>query len=390
MIHAMAEPFKLLLNADTVATAATHLSRAWADFPATRFKHLAQTGLDELEFKARAQHIRAALEATLPSDFDHAATIIENSLAPVRPVDDESIPKDSAAGLAGWIVWSLGDFVAVRGQHDVERSLQCLHVLTQRFTAEFAIRPFIAAHQATVLKTLERWVSDPSPHVRRLVSEGTRPRLPWGIRLHDLVRDPTPMLPLLRALQDDPSDDVRRSVANHLNDIAKDHPEVLHAWLREHLPKATSASLSPLEATRRATLRHACRGLIKAGDAKVMAAWGVGAPWAGSVALRLSPRRVQLGQVFELRLQLQSTEAKKAQALEIDYVLRSPNATGAWSSKTFKGWRVSVPARGAVELVKRHPMRHVTTRTLRAGRHEVEVRINGTACAQAEFALQMP
>jgi 3-methyladenine DNA glycosylase AlkC len=112
---------------------------------------------------------------------------------------------------------------------DVPRALRCLHALTQRFTAEFAIRPFIVQHPQRTLATLQRWVHDPSAHVRRLVSEGSRPRLPWGLRLQALVRDPSPTLPLLRALQDDPSAYVRRSVANHLNDIAKDHPALVVA-----------------------------------------------------------------------------------------------------------------------------------------------------------------
>ncbi len=117
-----------------------------------------------------------------------------------------------------------------------------LHAITQRFTAEWAIRPFIVAHPALCFATLERWVDDPSVHVRRLVSEGSRPRLPWGLQLKSLIADPTPTLPLLEALQDDASEYVRRSVANHLNDIAKDHPQLIAQWLERHLPGASPAA----------------------------------------------------------------------------------------------------------------------------------------------------
>jgi 3-methyladenine DNA glycosylase AlkC len=114
-------------------------------------------------------------------------------------------PAERESGISGWAVWSLGEFVVRRGMIDVPRALRCLHALTQRFSAEFAIRPFIAQHPQPTLATLTQWVHDPSVHVRRLVSEGSRPRLPWGQRLQLLVRDPTPTLPLLRALQDDPA-----------------------------------------------------------------------------------------------------------------------------------------------------------------------------------------
>ena len=114
-------------------------------------------------------------------------------------------------------------------------ALAALHAITQRFTAEWALRPFVQQHPELTFATLQRWARDDSAHVRRLVSEGTRPRLPWGMQLKSLIADPSPTLPLLRVLQDDASDYVRRSVANHLNDIAKDHPDLVVGWLREHL-----------------------------------------------------------------------------------------------------------------------------------------------------------
>ena len=270
----VAEPFKLLIHAGTVVAMGRHLRRAWPAFDAVRFETLAGAGLDALELKARAMQLADALEATLPADFALAADVIEASLAPPLPLDDRGEPAglaeaDSSAGLSGWALWSLGEVVARRGLNDVPRALRCLHALTQRFTAEFAIRPFIARHPQPTLDTLARWVHDPSAHVRRLVSEGSRPRLPWGLRLQALVQDPTPTLPLLRALQDDPSTYVRRSVANHLNDIAKDHPALVADWLATHLPGAG--------AERTALLRHASRGLVKAGDGVVVLFVQIGA-----------------------------------------------------------------------------------------------------------------
>jgi hypothetical protein len=184
----MAEPFKNLINATLVQTAAAHLSRQGRGFDAVRFSALALPGLDALEMKARAMQICTALEATLPAAFDEAAALIEAALAPAGR--SWAGQPSGADGLAGWILWPVGEYIARHGQATPERALQALHALTQRFTAEFAIRPFIVHHPALVFATLQRWTQDPSDHVRRLVSEGSRPRLPWGLQLKSLVADP--------------------------------------------------------------------------------------------------------------------------------------------------------------------------------------------------------
>ncbi len=375
----MAEPFKNLINATLVQTAAAHLARQGRGFDAARFAALALPGLDALEMKARAMQICTALEATLPAAFDDAADLIEAALAPAgRSWADQ---PSGADGLAGWILWPVGEFVARRGQATPDRALQLLHALTQRFTAEFAIRPFIVQHPALVFATLQRWTQDPSEHVRRLVSEGSRPRLPWGLQLKALVADPSPTLPLLRALQDDPSDYVRRSVANHLNDIAKDHPALVADWLRTHLPDAPPA--------RRTLLRHASRTLIKAGDRPVLAAWGLDKPFKGQATLTLSAQQLRVGETFELQLSLQSGAARP-QKLAVDYAVHHVKADGRLTAKVFKGWTIELPAHGQRNLAKTHSMREITTRRYHPGRHGLDVRINGRVVAEAGFELLPP
>ena len=220
----MTEPFKMLLDPAVVRAIGAHLQRVAPTVDRVRFEQRALDGLDTLELKARAMQIADALEATLPIQFEAGAAILEATLAPVAVEAELGSLRAGPDGLAGWALWPLGEWVARRGLDDPHRALQALHALTQRFTAEWAIRPLLLRHPDTVFATLRRWCDDPSPHVRRLVSEGSRPRLPWGLQLRPLIADPTPTLPLLAALQDDPSPYVRRSVANHLNDIAKDHP----------------------------------------------------------------------------------------------------------------------------------------------------------------------
>ncbi len=376
----MAEAFKNLLNAGLVRDAAVHLARHTPDFDAKAFVKRATTGLDTLELKARTLHICAALEATMPSDFDSAACAFEAAMAAPTAEGDEP-PAGLQAGLRGWFLWPVGEYIARQGQDRPERALAALHALTQRSTAEFAIRPFIVKHPDLSFATLARWVSDESHHVRRLVSEGSRPRLPWGLQLKSLIQDPGPALPLLRALQDDPSDYVRRSVANHLNDIAKDHPALVAQWLHEHLPDA------PKE--RRALLKHASRTLIKAGDAAVLKAWGLGASFKGDARLVVTPKRLALGGQVQLSLQLQSA-SRKPQRLAVDYAVHHVKAHGGTSAKVFKGWQLELPALGEVTLIKRHVLKPITTRRYHAGRHGVAVQINGGVVAEAHFDLTVP
>lgn len=376
---AMAEPFKHLINAALVRECGAHLRRAWPGFDRRAFEAQALAGLDALEMKARAMQIADALEATLPADFDRAAGLLESVLAPA-PTDDALGLRTTDAGLAGWIGWPIGEYIARRGLAMPGRALLALHALTQRFTSEFAVRPFLVHHFDLTLATLTGWTTDPSPHVRRWTSEGTRPRLPWGLRLDALVRDPAPTAPILRALLDDPSGYVRRSVANHLNDIAKDHPGHVADWLDAHLPGAPPA--------RRALLRHASRTLVKQGHARTLAAWGL-AGFRGEATLAVSPRRVAVGGQVVLEAVLRST-ARKAQHLAVDYVVHHVRANGGASPKVFKGWTLDLAPGETRALSKRHPLRPVTTRRLYPGVHRVELQVNGRVLAAASFTLRAP
>lgn len=381
------EPFKNLIGPTTVVNAGHHLQRAWPKFNRKRFEAQAGTGLEQLEFKARAMQLADALEATLPEDFNAACEVIEASLAPPLAIDAQGEPLKLGEardehGIGGWALWAVGEFVARRGVTDdatARRGLACLHAVTQCFTAEFAIRPLIQRHPALSFHILGQWVNDPSAHVRRLVSEGSRPRLPWGLRLQALVVDPAPTLPLLRALQDDASSYVRRSVANHLNDIAKDHPDLVAGWVRDHLIDAPDS--------RSALLRHASRGLIKAGHAPTLAAWGLGSGLQGEATLALTAKRAAVGGEIGLRVQLRSS-ARQPQSLVVDYAVHHVRANGSASPKVFKGWKLTLAPGEARALEKRHSLKPVTTRTLYPGTHLIDLRVNGVALADAAFELK--
>ncbi|MDP3821856.1 MAG: DNA alkylation repair protein [Burkholderiales bacterium] len=374
------EPFKNLINKGTVEAIGMALQKAWPAFDRKRFQKLAQTGLDALEFKARARHVSAALESTLPEDFDQAAALLEATLAPPGAQNDPRWAQVGNGSLAGWAVWPMGEYVSRRGLQSPHRGLATLHALTQRFTAEWPIRAFIEQHPELTFATLALWARDPSEHVRRLVSEGSRPRLPWGLQLKGLIKDPAPTLPLLLALQDDASDYVRRSVANHLNDIAKDHPALVAEWLEEHLTDASPE--------RRALLKHATRTLVKKGDPRVLKAWGLGKPLRGSATLAITPKRVSVGDSLELSMTLASSAAR-AQKLVIDYAVHHVKANGSTSDKVFKGWVLELAANEERTLRKSHSMRLITTRVYHAGHHAVDLRINGQVVASAGFDLRV-
>jgi 3-methyladenine DNA glycosylase AlkC len=375
------EPFKNLIGPALVEAMGHHLARASRRFDRKAFEQRALAGLESLELKARAHQVCDALEAALPARFDEATEVLVHALGPAGVGDDLSSLKTTEDGLAGWAVWPMSEYVARHGHDDVPLALQTLHAMTQRFSAEWAIRPFILRHPETTFATLQRWTRDPSAHVRRLASEGSRPRLPWGMVLKPLIEDPSPTLPLLRALQDDESEYVRRSVANHLNDIAKDHPQLVVRWLAEHLPDA------PPE--RQALLRHASRTLIKQGHAGALQAWGLGTPLRGEVRLALAPPRVKLGSSLQMDVMLRSTRRRGEQQLVIDYAVHHVKANGSTSPKVFKGWRLALAPGQTLELTKKHSMKPVTTRRYHAGEHRIELLVNGRPVAEAAFELDL-
>ena len=256
-------PLKLLLDRHAVVLLAESFAAVVPGFDAKRFRTEALRGLEPLELMQRAAHLASALQAQLPADFALAGPLVLASLGPPLSVT-------AGNGLAPFFYLPHSQLIATAGVESPVVGLQACYELTRRFSAEFAIRPFLLRHPEVTLARLAIWASDPDPHVRRLVSEGTRPRLPWAMRLPPFQRDPSPVLPLLERLRDDPELYVRRSVANHLGDIAKDHPqlvfELCHQWLRE------AAGYPPeRRKARHWLIRHAVRLPAKQGVAAAVA-----------------------------------------------------------------------------------------------------------------------
>ena len=260
---------KNLLNETAVQHIADCFSAVDKNFNHPEFCQQALQGLNTLELKQRVNHIIEVLHRFLPSDFQQTSELLK--LLP--KVWQQQDPNKQVSNFAAWPVI---DYASVYGLAHPQQSLEVLKTLTPLFSAEFAIRAFIIDHSEYCHSQFKLWVKDDSEHVRRLVSEGTRPRLPWGLQLKRYMADPSPNIPLLAALKDDPSLYVRRSVANHLNDISKDNPdkllEICQAW---HV----NASKHVLW-----IIKHATRSLVKAGDAQILSLLG----YEQSVALNQS------------------------------------------------------------------------------------------------------
>jgi 3-methyladenine DNA glycosylase AlkC len=250
------KPLKYLLGTELVTLIGESLAHV-PGFDLRRFKTRAVKGLERLELKQRADHIARAMAEQLPDDFDESAPLVIRSLGP-------PLANTEGNGLAVFFYFPHSHLIAERGVDRFESGMRANYELTKRFTAEFSIRPLLVEHRTKALKLLARWTRDPDPHVRRLVSEGTRPRLPWAMRLPEFLADPNLALPLLEKLKDDPVLYVRRSVANHLGDIAKDHPEVAFDVCETWLDEVAGSQDADAE-NRRWMIRHAVRLPAKKG-----------------------------------------------------------------------------------------------------------------------------
>jgi 3-methyladenine DNA glycosylase AlkC len=271
-------------------------------------------------------------------------------------------------------------FVSRHGLEHFELSMQAQYVLTQRFSAEFSVRSFIERYPEKTLALFKQWARDDNPHIRRLVSEGTRPRLPWASRLRDFQRDPTPVLALLELLKDDPEVYVRRSVANNLNDIGKDHPAMLVATAQRWMKDASEQRLW--------IIKHALRSAVKRADPQVLAVLGFGtAAKVELSAIEITPRNPRISERINVRFAL-TNSTRRAQEVLVDFRIHYVKANGVARPKVFKLKQLTLPAGTTVGFNKTVSLQEMTTRKHYPGIHHVEVVINGIAQPLGKFSLR--
>ena len=260
-------PFKEFVNREVIERLADRLAAGGRPFDRDSFVKAATRGLSKFELKDRVRHVAAALKEHLDADYEKALTHILDTL-----------PEERKGAIEHWV---LCHYVEEYGVAHFDASMKAMHELTQLFSCEFAIRPYLVRYPAQTLRLLKRWMKEPNDQVRRLCSEGTRPRLPWGMQIRSFIDDPTQTRFLLDRLVDDPAETVRKSVANHVNDIAKDHPEYAVEIARDWLKKPTK--------DREWAAKHALRTLIKKGHPGALGLMGYGAA-ALKASFRVAPK----------------------------------------------------------------------------------------------------
>lgn len=351
------------------ASAMIELIETRADGRRLTLTRSAAAELDDLALGARSSHLAASLVADLPVPYAEFAAIVRRAL--------------ESAALAGWMVWPLSNAVSAAAladgdQASFEDGMQLLAELTPRLTCEWAVRGMLRTRLELGLAIMLEWTKSDDEHVRRLASEGTRPYLPWGTRVAGITRDARLTAPILDALYRDESEYVRRSVANHLNDVSRHDPalvrELAAAWLAdgdENTPKL---------------VRHALRTLVKNGDPEALGLLGFGSADVHVQGPTLDRASIVLGE--ELLISGIVTNRGEVPAkLVVDYVVHHVKADGSRTPKTFKISTTTIAPGDSLTISKRHSIRPITTRRYHPGLHAIELQVNGVRHGFAEFEL---
>ncbi|MBD2843736.1 hypothetical protein IDH44_00915 [Paenibacillus sp. IB182496] len=363
----MAEPLKHVYNPAFLSQFAGIVKSAYPAFASERFvKDVLKDNWEALELKARMRRITNVLGEHLPDRYEDALDVLL-AIAPQ---------------CSGFPYLFFPDFVEVYGMEERHwaRSMLALERFTQRSSAEFAVRPFLLRDPVRMMEQMLRWTEHPVDHVRRLASEGCRPRLPWGQSLPMFKRDPSPVLPVLEQLKADPSLYVRKSVANNLNDIAKDHPQLV---------LDTASRWKDSDPHTDWIIRHGCRTLIKGAFPGVLHLFGYAREGSlvAHAALTASPVSLPIGGSCELTYELHIREGEAAK-LRIAYAVDFVKASGRSSRKQFLLSDRVAQGGALIRGVRTHHWRELTTRRHYPGLHRIVLLVNGIELAETAIELQ--
>lgn len=358
-----APALKEIFNPERLKHIATEMTAVYPEFNANAFLTMANQGLGDLSIMQRMARVSECLHAVLPLNYAASLKLLR-ALAPRLN--------------SGFVSISLPHYVATYGDHAFDQSMDALKYFTTFGSAEFAIRYFLRSELERTLAVMHDWSLDENEHVRRLASEGCRPRLPWSFRLEQIQADPTLAAAILDNLKADTSLYVRKSVANHLNDITKDHPDwvldLIEAWSLENKHTAWIA-------------KHALRSLIKQGNQRALAIIGAsGKPEVEISDVKVEPAVIGLGEKISLSFKVKST-VEGSQRLVIDYAIDYVKANGSTSSKVFKLKALTLPGKSVEFIARGQHIKELTTRKHYAGRHAVHILVNGERLASTAFEI---
>lgn len=362
--------FKLWINERVVKKIAESISEEYPSFPKKEFLKVTKK-LDPLELKDRVLLITTELKKSLPEDYKKSLPILVKAM--------------EKGELSGFELWPFSEYISQFGLDHFDDSLKAMYKLTQRFTSEWAIRPFLLKDHRKVLNTLSKWTEDKSSHVRRWISEGTRPLLPWGQRIPLFVMDPTHTLLFLDKLRHDEELYVRKSVANHLNDISKNHPqvviEVLRMWTKD-APTEHQEKIAWIK-------RHALRTLIKKGHPGALKLMGVdGQAKVKLGAVKLNQTKFKLHDKLQFELSVTSTSTK-SQKIVIDYAVDFVKANGKKGKKVYKLKTFELGPKETISLSKSHSLKPITTMKYYSGIHHLMIQVNGEMMDKKDFYLKV-
>ena len=360
---------KDMFNSDTLGQLSEAIAAAYPKFPEKTFLNgVFDEDWNQRALKERVRHITETLKKHLPIEYKDALEVLS-----------ESLPL---LGEQGFEKMVFPDFVELCGLEDWEQSIPALEFFTQHISAEFAIRPFIELYPEKTLPKMLSWATHPHPGVRRLASEGCRPRLPWGMRLKSLVFDPSPILPILELLKDDEREEIRRSVSNNLNDISKDHPEIVLEVLKKWQ--------DPGNINRSKLISHALRTLIKSGHPQALELVGFSSnPDIEVVNISLEPLEINWGEEVVFSFEIQST-GNKVQRLMIDYVVYFMRANEKQTPKVFKLSQRTIQPGERIEIKKKHSFKPISTRKYYPGKQSFQPQVNGRVWQEVDVELRLP
>ncbi|MES2446823.1 MAG: DNA alkylation repair protein [Bacteroidota bacterium] len=360
---------KDIYNEEFYKAFASSLTKTLPGFVSAKFINLVlDDAFYQMEWKERVKHTTKVLHHFMPTDFAKSTQLIEKIVTQLR-----------ADGFAEQqlVFMFLPDYIATYGLADYKNSINSLVFLTQFISAEFAIRPFLLKYGDQLMADMLQMSTHQNYHVRRFASEGCRPRLPWGAAIPALKRDPSTILPILENLKTDPSEYVRRSVANNLNDITKDNPEIVieiaKKW--QGLGKETDA-----------IIKHACRSLLKSGHPEILSFYGLDAKCLRIKNFKIEMAKIAIGNALEFSFVLKN-EDKIERYIRLEYTVYYLKNNGSLAGKVFKISEKSYPAGAEVKIIRKQSFKLITTKTFYLGLHKLSIMVNGKEMAIADFEL---
>ncbi|MBK9255431.1 MAG: DNA alkylation repair protein [Saprospiraceae bacterium] len=368
----MAELLKHIYNTSFFDTYSDVLSERIPGFDNDLFMaHFATRHWESLELKQRMAYLAQITNKLLPEPYPEKVETI------LRLIDD--LRKRGVKDQNLEYIF-LADIITEHGLHDLKTSIHAIEHITQFTSFEFAGRPFFIQYPSEMMEQMLTWASHPNANVRRYASEGCRPRLPWGLQLKQFVADPSPILPILEQLKEDPSEYVRKSVANNLNDISKDHPHIVINFIRKW--HGTNDKTDKM-------LRQAARTLLKTGNSEALSLFGNHQHIRFELSdFSINKKTLQIGSELTFSFALCNTDNCSA-AFRIEYIIRFMKANGQLSGKIFKITDKFLELHQKVAFSKKHRFADLTTRKHYPGLHQIAIVINGAEVNSLDFSLSL-